>query len=98
MATTLRPFRRSHRGVCPARGPGRIRGRVGETRSIPARIAPGLRESLDGISEPAPLDKEDERFRLFDAVAQFFIALSQRAPLLLVLDDLHWADRGTVHS
>jgi len=29
-------------------------------------------------------------------VSQFLIALSQRAPIVLVLDDLHWSDRGTV--
>ena len=33
------------------------------------------------------------RHRLFDAVDA---ALSDRTPLLLVIDDLHWADRGTL--
>ncbi len=69
---------------------------LGRRASIIARIAPSLRESLHHVSEPAPLDKEEEHFRLFDAVAQFLIVLSQRVPLVLVLDDLHWADRGTV--
>lgn len=40
------------------------------------------------------LDKEEERFSRFDAVAQFLIAVSQRTPFVLMLDDLHWADRG----
>ncbi len=69
---------------------------LGKRGSIIARIAPALRESLGEVTEPAALHKEDERFRLFDAVAQFLIALSHRTPLVLVLDDLHWADRGTV--
>ncbi len=38
-------------------------------------------------------DDPGARHRLFDAVDA---TLSERAPLLLVLDDLHWADRGTL--
>ena len=34
--------------------------------------------------------------RLLDAVTQFLLALAARAPTVLVLDDLHWADAGTV--
>ena len=76
--------------------PAQFAAVLGRRASIVARIAPALRESMNDLSEPAPLDKEDERFRLFDAIAQFLIALSQRVPVLLILDDLHWADRGTV--
>ena len=67
-------------------------------RSAPllARIAPALREHLKDIPEPVALDKEDERFRLFDALSQFLIGVSQQRPLVVLLDDLHWADRGTV--
>jgi len=69
---------------------------IGKRAGILARIAPGLHEKLDGISEPVTLDKEEERFRLFDAVAQFLVSVSQQAPLVVILDDLHWAERGTV--
>ncbi len=69
---------------------------IGKRAGILARIAPMLHEKLEGIAEPVSLDKEEERFRLFDAVTQFFVSVSRRAPLLVILDDLHWADRGTV--
>ena len=36
------------------------------------------------------------RHRLFDAVDAAFTDLAARAPLLLVIDDFHWADRGTL--
>jgi class 3 adenylate cyclase/tetratricopeptide (TPR) repeat protein len=62
---------------------------------ILARVAPALRDRLGNIVEPVSLDKEEERFRLFDAVTQMLIGISQRRPLVVVLDDLHWADRGT---
>ncbi|MGO9454127.1 MAG: ATP-binding protein [Candidatus Binataceae bacterium] len=69
---------------------------LGKRAPILARIAPGLHGLMGDIPEPVALDKEEERFRLFDAVTQFLVVASQRAPLVLILDDLHWADRGAV--
>jgi DNA-binding SARP family transcriptional activator/tetratricopeptide (TPR) repeat protein len=45
-----------------------------------------------------PRDTEDAgaRHRLFDAVDDTLADLASRAPLLLVIDDFHWADRGTL--
>jgi class 3 adenylate cyclase len=76
--------------------PDEFSAALGKRAAILARIAPSLNEILNDIQEPPPLDKEEERARLFDAVAQFLIAVSRQTPLVLVLDDLHWADRGTV--
>ncbi|MEA2291670.1 MAG: hypothetical protein QOF17_690, partial [Solirubrobacteraceae bacterium] len=42
---------------------------------------------------PGATDDAGARLRLFDDID---VALTGRAPLLLVIDDLHWADRGTV--
>jgi class 3 adenylate cyclase/DNA-binding CsgD family transcriptional regulator/tetratricopeptide (TPR) repeat protein len=61
-----------------------------------ARLVPALREKLPEVGEPAPLQPNEERFRLLDAVSQFLIVASKRTPLVLVLDDLHWADNGTI--
>src|SRR5262249_5954114 len=61
-----------------------------------ARVVSALRERLPGIPEPAALQPDEERVRLLDAAAQFLIALSARAPLVLVLDDLHWADGASI--
>ncbi len=40
----------------------------------------------------AALRPEQARFRLFDAIARLLVRASETQPLLLVLDDLHWAD------
>ena len=37
-------------------------------------------------------DSAETRFRLFDAIAAFWHRVAQRAPLLLIFEDLHWAD------
>lgn len=39
-----------------------------------------------------PEDEPRRRFRLFDALAQLWLRVAQRQPLLLVLDNLHGAD------
>ncbi|GIV79919.1 MAG: hypothetical protein KatS3mg051_2124 [Anaerolineae bacterium] len=43
-----------------------------------------------------PLPPEQARYRLFLAVGDFLIAIAAVAPLLLVLDDLHWADQASL--
>ncbi|MGI8549468.1 MAG: AAA family ATPase [Dehalococcoidia bacterium] len=41
-------------------------------------------------------DPESARFRLFDAVSRFLRNASQAQTLLLLLDDLHWADKASL--
>ncbi len=45
---------------------------------------------------PAPELSAGARFQLFDAVAGVFAQASRRRPLLLVLEDLHWADEASI--
>ena len=45
---------------------------------------------------PAAPDPETERYRLFEAISRLVARVTERAPLLLVLDDLHWIDRPTL--
>jgi DNA-binding SARP family transcriptional activator/tetratricopeptide (TPR) repeat protein len=41
-------------------------------------------------------DPAGDRYRLFEAVAALLGDTAERGPLLLILDDLHWADRPTL--
>jgi DNA-binding SARP family transcriptional activator len=46
---------------------------------------------------PAPTQDElAAKLRLFEAVARLLDALAQRAPLVLLLDDLHWVDGASL--
>ncbi len=61
-----------------------------------ARIMPEARPpTADGVS-PVAQDPETERYRLFEAIAGIVRRTTRRAPLLLVIDDLHWADKPTL--
>ncbi len=76
--------------------PEELRADLGAGAAALAQLVPGIRDVLVDLAEPPPVPPEEERFRLLDAMAQFLVARSRRAPVLLVLDDLHWADRSTV--
>jgi DNA-binding CsgD family transcriptional regulator/tetratricopeptide (TPR) repeat protein len=58
-----------------------------------AEILPEIRPRLADLGAPAILpDPTTTRFRLFGSITRFLINLSRRETLVLVLDDLHWAD------
>lgn len=75
--------------------PDELRDQLGVGGPVLARLLPELVERL-GLPPPARDESESERFRLFAAVVQLLGALSSERPLLLVVDDLQWADPGTL--
>jgi class 3 adenylate cyclase/tetratricopeptide (TPR) repeat protein len=90
------PFAEAIAGYAKDADASELRSDLGYGAPPIARLAPAVRDVLPDVEEPAPLQPDEERFRLLDAVSQFVISLSERAPVVLVLDDLHWADRGTI--
>src|SRR5215470_2187145 len=73
-----------------------LRADLGRHAAPLTRLVPELRARLPDVPEPVALEPHEERVRLLDAVAQSLLALAARVPAVLVLDDLHWADAGTV--
>ena len=61
-----------------------------------ARLIPELRRRIPDLPAPPQDEPETERYRLFEAVVGMLTDLSRSAPVLLVLDDLQWADRPTL--
>ena len=59
-----------------------------------AQLIPEL--EIDPLPGPAPEDPETRRYLMFEAVSLLLSDACVRAPVLLVLDDLHWADRPTL--
>ncbi|HET8851445.1 MAG TPA: AAA family ATPase, partial [Ktedonobacteraceae bacterium] len=60
-----------------------------------ARLLPELRGRYPDLPAPTQ-DEQTARARLFEAVARLLDALAQRAPLVLLLDDLQWADGASL--
>jgi class 3 adenylate cyclase/tetratricopeptide (TPR) repeat protein len=77
--------------------PEALRADAGEAPGVIARLVPELARRL-GVapSEPSPNDPEAERARLFEAIDALLASASQGAPLVIVLDDLHWADKPSL--
>lgn len=61
-----------------------------------SRLVLRLREYVPLPEEEAAGDPESERYRFFEAVTATLNELSSGVTLLLVVDDLHWADRPTL--
>jgi predicted ATPase len=59
------------------------------------RIVPSLREQLH-VTPPAAGDPEEDRWRLLQAATNLLHKVAARQPLVLVLEDLHDADQGTL--
>ena len=68
---------------------------VGAHASTLARLLPEISARLGPPLPPYPLDPEQERYRLYEAVALFLAAIAVRDPLILLLDDLQWADTAS---
>ncbi len=79
-----------------ASAPQRLQGALGPGAPALARLMPQVRAALPDTAEAPPLGTEEERLRICDAVVQFLLAVARECPLLLVIDDLHWADRDSL--
>src|SRR4051812_11358620 len=64
---------------------------AGELTRLVAEVA----ERVPGVA-PARTDAESERARLFEAITGWLRATAAAVPVMLVLDDLHWADPPTL--
>ncbi|MGZ4350973.1 MAG: ATP-binding protein [Solirubrobacteraceae bacterium] len=61
-----------------------------------SRLMPELRRRVPELPQPDPGDPETDRYRLFEAVVGLLAEISSAVPVLIVLDDLQWADRPTL--
>jgi serine/threonine protein kinase/tetratricopeptide (TPR) repeat protein len=67
---------------------------LGPAARVLAPYEPSLVDvpGLERYPEPPRLDATSTRLRLFDALASALMAFATRQPLVLVMDDLQWAD------
>ncbi|HEY3239345.1 MAG TPA: AAA family ATPase [Acidimicrobiia bacterium] len=79
--------------ACPA---AELRSQLGPLGAELSRLLPALPARVPGLGEPLRAEPEVERYRLLEAVREFLRGISQSAPILLLLDDLHWAGKPTL--
>jgi len=71
-----------------------LRGHVAEHGDLLRRLVPA--DLPLQVPEARATDPETERYQLYAAVADLFARVSEDEPLLVIIDDLHWADGPTV--
>jgi DNA-binding SARP family transcriptional activator len=86
------PWVQSLRAYVREAEPDALRAQLGAGAADLAQIVPELRERFPDLPEPAALESDAARFRLFDTAAEFLRRASDSRPIVLVLDDLHAAD------
>jgi len=69
---------------------------LGDVAAEIARIAPALRRAFPNIPPPVELPVELARRYVWNSFSEFVGRAAQAQPLLLVLEDLHWADESTL--
>ena len=69
-----------------------VRRYGGET----TRLVPELGQRVPGTPAPSSAEPETELYRLVTAVVALFDAMTTRQPVLLVIEDIHWADRSSL--
>ena len=60
-----------------------------------SNLLPELQEMMTQVSYPMSLSPEQEQLRLWEAVKELLILISESTPLLIALDDLQWADSSS---
>ncbi len=88
----LESLRAAVRGI-----PGeRLAALVGPYAAELVKFVPELSQRIPELAPSPPLEPDQERMRLYDNVTAFLAALARTQPLVLMLDDLHWADAATL--
>ncbi len=69
---------------------------LGEGGGEVARLVPALRQRFPELSQPVELPPEQERRYLYNSIRDFVGRASDIQPICVLLDDLHWADEGSL--
>ena len=75
--------------ACPV---DELRAQLGAQASDLVPLLPELPARVPGVAEPTPVEPDVERLRTLEAATALLEAAGADAPIVLVLDDLHWAD------
>jgi DNA-binding NarL/FixJ family response regulator len=76
--------------------PDELRDALGTTGGELTRLLPDLALRSGAATAPGGADPDTERHRLHTAVTDLLAGVSRQRPVLLVLEDVHWADAPTL--
>src|SRR5690349_10374896 len=94
--TPYGPFVEALDHLARATDPQELRAALGTTGGELTRLLPDLPAHVGALPPPAEADPDTERHRLHTAVTHVLTEVSHRRPILLVIEDGHWADAPTL--
>lgn len=90
------PWREALRGLVRGAPDEVLAQHVAQHGGEVCRVVPELSRRVPNVPPIIDTDPETERLLLFDAVTGLLCTMSADAPVLLILDDVHWSDRSTL--
>ena len=90
------PWLQSLRSYIQEQTPEQLQSEMGPGAADIAEVLPEIRHKFTDLEPRPTLEPEQARFRLFDSITTFLKNAAQSQPLMLVLDDLHWADKPSL--
>src|SRR5207302_1696179 len=96
LAVPYQPFVEALRHLVAACPDDELAEALAERGGELTRVLPELPRRVPGLPPPQSADPETERYLLFSAVVGLLGAVSRWRPVVLLLDDLHWATKPTL--
>jgi DNA-binding CsgD family transcriptional regulator len=94
--TPYGPFTQALDELTRSADPQELRASLGSGIGELARLLPDLPDQIGALPPPVSADPDTERHRLHTVVTELLDVASRRQPLLLVIEDGHWADAATL--
>ena len=73
-----------------------LASRLGQYAGELTRLLPSLSTRIAGLDPPLQSDPETERYQMFQAVADWLRTSARGRPIMLIVDDLQWAEQPTL--
>lgn len=90
------PFVELLEGASREVDPKTFRAALGDAAGEVAKVMPQLRHMFDDVPAPLELPPEQERRYLFNSIRDFVVRAAAQRPLVVLLDDLQWADESSL--
>jgi len=95
-AVPYAPFREILGAAVASAGAKTLHDAVGENGPLLAQLVPALRQKVRGMAASGAVGPDKLREQLFHAIFDFLVACQGAKPLLIVIDDLQWADEASI--
>jgi class 3 adenylate cyclase len=92
VGSPYRPFEEAFRHYVAHAGDGVLGAHVVQHGGELARLVPSLRQRLVDVPGFETGDQDSERYLLFAAAVSLLDTAAEERPVVLLLEDLHWAD------